>query len=406
MEAAEQRYWFQEPSKYGQIISRLDIPENEYLFLINLVTETFPPKWVKANEHKLEKVPGVFVLQIELWPPLWRPLPYNPVLQLIGGRTVGGFWPFISLIRLGQLLRIANMLPNKKELLQRLRGDPENYISALFELEVFETFTKAGFSPKDRPEVHGVDYAFQKGDRVAFIEVTHRGCSWIMDLWSKIGMSLSAWPGEKGGKFVTHICINYKTAKRYNDQFGTDKLGWDIDRALAKIRSAADSIGDPQCRFQIEAVESKESGLEMDWYKGAESEVLYETTELFKRRLNDKRDQLSRNKFSFCAVDLRSLIPIAIASGVKENSRRVSAYLEGTISVARAFLSYTPTVGGIFIWTKHAERDKDLIVDQLDQNEIVLIAAKSRDSETELKDLFPFAKFPQELDWYCGECLS
>jgi len=59
-------------------------------------------------------------------------------------------------------------------------------------------------------------------------------------------------------------------------------------------------------------------------------------------------------------------------------------------------------VGGIFIWVRHAGRVKDLVVDEMDQNEIILVNAPAHLSEEVISHLFSFAKLPEDLTWYHG----
>nr|QNO54306.1 hypothetical protein FGBIHFOD_00046 [Methanosarcinales archaeon ANME-1 ERB7] len=45
-------------------------------------------------------------------------------------------------------------------------------------------------------------------------------------------------------------------------------------------------------------------------------------------------------------------------------------------------------MGGIFIWVRHAGKVKDLVVDAMDQNEIILVNAPDHLSEEEISHLF------------------
>ena len=75
-------------------------------------------------------------------------------------------------------------------------------------------------------------------------------------------------------------------------------------------------------------------------------------------------------------------------------------------------------MGGIFIWVRHAGRVKDLVVDAMDQNEIILVNAPDHLSEEEISHLFKtsllvtlkftlslFLPAPQELQRQTRACI-
>lgn len=402
MQVAESnRYWFEEASTYREMIDRLCIPEEQYLGLANLVSETFPRKWVEAGLRSFEKRPIKVVG--DLWPSFLCGLSCNPIPITMG--STGGYGPLVGLIRLGQLLSVAKKMPNERRKLERLQGDASEYVSAMFELEVLEAFFSAGFSLSDRPEAAGVDFTFEKLNRPLFVEVTHRGPSWIMEVASKIGQTLPEWGRWK---VIARVSIDYGIAKKYVDDSGrdsgTDVLAWDIDRALGGCRSVGDRFEDTHGRFRIEVEESEEAKIVIDWTKGKEDIIACDTARLFEGRLKEKRKQLSLNDFSFCCVDLRSLIPGVCPHKSKEiGIVAPSKFTQRVISVAGDFLAEMPSVAGILIWIRRAGRVKDPLVDTLDQNEIILVNARDRLCDAEAKALFSFAQLPDDLDWYCGE---
>jgi hypothetical protein len=108
------------------------------------------------------------------------------------------------------------------------------------------------------------------------------------------------------------------------------------------------------------------------------------------------------NPGTYYAVDMRSLMPCILA-GKDDNAYNVSSkILGGLLSYASEFLRKYPDVGGIFIWVCLVGRVKDLIVDTMDQNEIILVNASHHLSEEEALQLFPFAKLAKDLSWYHG----
>ncbi len=96
---------------------------------------------------------------------------------------------------------------------------------------------------------------------------------------------------------------------------------------------------------------------------------------------------------------MRSLMPTIVAW--KNITIKLSSkILKGCLSYTKQFFKENPSVGGIFIWILHAGRDKDILRDTIDQNEIILVNAPHHLSKEEAQQLFPFAKLPRELDWY------
>ena len=391
------KLWFQDPSKYQQAISRLGISEEKYRYIIDLVVRTFPKDWADSKLADIKKKSNF--LHCDLWPSLLCGLRYNPVPMILAGVT-GGYMPVIAIIRLGQLLQKAEQLPNKKTLIKRLMGNPDDYISALFELEAFEFFSNLGFSLACDPEEDGVDYTFQKDGRKIFVEVTHRGPSWVMEVFDRVGQTITE---PTNVNFSKCIHINYRIAKEFVDLNGVDELVFDIDRVLAKKVETSYTVKDKGFRFQVEYKKSEEGGLTLKWHET--TDWAYEAAELFKGRMNDKVEQLSRNEPSFCAIDMRSVIPSLIVTDWKDTSDICAEFIQKLFKAGHDFVVENICVGGIFVWIKHVGRTKDLIIDTLNQDEVILINAKSSFSDEAATKLFPCAVLPKYLKWYCEKDL-
>jgi len=182
-------YWFEKSANYTKVIDLLGISKAQYLSIINSIKKVFTQEWVEKELTKHDKQ-SIYSehLHFELLPGLFKSLPYNPI-PVILGRVTGGYGPLVALIHLGQLMRVAENEPNvKADMFKRLKGDPPDHISALFELEVLATFKAEGFSLKKPMESDGVDFTFEKNNKEILIEATHRGASWILDLADKIFM--------------------------------------------------------------------------------------------------------------------------------------------------------------------------------------------------------------------------
>lgn len=306
----------------------------------------------------------------------------------------------IQVIRLGRLILIAEQLPNKNEVIKKLKGKVDDYISTLFELETFEFFSKSGFSLHGSPEDDGVDYTFIKSGQKVFVEATHRGYSWVIEVFSKIGQSIREEPSKTFDKCIR---LNYRTSNEFMALNGVDKLVFDIDRVIAKTPKNSCIIKDTMDRFYVEFKESQKGTLSLKWYEP--TDYAYEVAELFKGRINDKIRQLSLNDFSFCSIDLRSLVPPVVMRTRQDIVNICSECMEKIFMAAHDFLKENSTVAGIFIWTKHIGRNKNVLIDALDQDAQILVNAKGSLPDLIAAKLFPFAVLPKELTWYCEKGL-
>lgn len=377
--------WFEQFDKYSKVIDRLGITQAQYLSLMASVKRVFPQEWV-SNE--LEKHQGKYAIG-GLMPSLFSRLQYNPVPVLLGVKC-GGFG-LVSLVRLGQLIQAFENEASKEQLFKKLRGAPDDYVSALFELEVFEAFKKAGYSLMKPIESDGVDFTFKKNDKVILIEATHRGASEIMDYVNKIVKKLL----KKGFHVPSNQFISLKL--KYKPKYQKNELEKIIEGIMVAVsKDFSNEFKGPRGNFSIYKKKSEHGGFTIGWhYQGGE--YAYEIEQLFRNKLKEKRPQLLKNYGSYCAVDMRSLMPDIVEWRKNDESSKI---FKSLISYSYQFFRENPTFGGIFIWVRHEERGKDTIVGQMDQNEIIFINAPDKISEEEALQLFPFAKIPGDLRWY------
>jgi hypothetical protein len=387
--------WFEKSANYANVIARLGISQAEYLSLIKSVTKVFPQAWVSEELAKHDTMyPPVF--RHDLLPGLFSRLQYNPIPMTLGW-LCGGEIALVPLIRLGQLIQTVEGEMGAERLFKKLRGGPVDYMGARFEIEVLESFKDAGYSLKKAMETDGVDFTFEKNNREILVEATHRGASWILDLADKI-FSRSFQRGFQG-----HSNRSVRLKLKYKIGYYTDVV---VEKIVHKIVEAShgfsEGFDDPEGNYSI-FVGKYENGnsLAIKWHdKGA---CVYEAIDSFKSKLQDERKlkQLLKNPGTYCAVDMRSLMPCILAG--KDDAYNVSSkILRGWLSYTRQFFKENPDVGGVFIWVCHVGRVKDLIVDNMDQNEIILVNAPHHLSEEEALQLFPFAKLTKDLSWYHG----
>ncbi|MCK4814794.1 hypothetical protein KA005_03415, partial [bacterium] len=384
--------WFEQPEKYKNVIEHLGISESSYLSLMDSIKKVFPEKWIseELSKHDRRYSP---VIKGDLLPGLFRRLQYNPV-PITLGVTCGNF---VHLIRLSQLIQAIEGEQGAERLLGKLRGGPDEYISARFEIEVLERFKRSGYSLKKPMEEDGVDFTFEKGQREIFVEATHRGASWILDLVDKIFLRSFQRGFQKPSNQSVRLKLKYKRG------YYTDSV---VERIVHEIVKAShgfsDGFEEPECNYSI-SVEKSEKGntLSIGWRWDDPAEYSYEAIRLFENKLKDKQKlkQLRKHVGSYCTVDMRSLMP-GIVAWKSITIKLSSKILKGCFSYTKQFFKENPSVGGIFIWILHAGRDKDILRDTIDQNEIILVNAPHHLSEEEAQQLFPFAKLPRELDWY------
>ncbi|GAG34767.1 unnamed protein product, partial [marine sediment metagenome] len=237
---------------------------------------------------------------------------------------------------------------------------------ALFELEVFEAFKNAGFSLKKAMEADGVDFTFEKNDKVILIEVTHRGASLILNLVDKI-LRRSFQRGFDG---PSHRFISLTL--KYNLDYYTEAVLEEIVKNTVEVsRSFSNGFEDPKGNYSISQKKSEKGSLAIGWHDQG-GECVYEAKDLFISKLKDKLPQLLKNSGSYCAVDMRSLMPCIVEWKNKDVSSKI---LRSWLLYACLFFEENPSVGGIFIWVLHAGRVKDTIVDHMDQNEIIFVNA-------------------------------
>lgn len=380
--------WFEKSANYTNVIARLWISQAEYLSLIKSVKKVFPQAWVSEELAKYDKA-SPYAFTIDLLPGLFTRLQYNPVPLTMGGIYEGGIVP---LIRLGQLIQNMEGEVGAKKLFEKLRGGPADYMSARFELEVWEKFKSAGYSLKKPIEADGVDFTFEKNDRKFFIEASHRGASDILDIADEI-FSKSFNRGFQG-----HSNRHIRLKLKYEIDYYTDVV---IEKIVHKIvevsHGFSEGFDDPEGHYSIFVEKSEKNSLSIGWHDP--TSLVYEAIQLFKNKLQDKLKQLLRNPGSYGAIDMRSLIPCIVDWRRNNASTKI---LRSCLSYTCQFFKNYPTVGGIFIWMRHAGRDKDIFVDQMDQNEIILVNAPHHLSEEEALQLFPFAKLTKDLSWYHG----
>lgn len=390
--------WFEKSANYANVIARLGISQAEYLSLIKSVKKVFPQAWVSEELAKHDTMyPPVF--RHDLLPGLYSRLQYNPIPMTLGW-LCGGEIALVPLIRIGQLIQTVEGEIGAKRLFKRLRGGPADYISARFELEVLESFKGAGYSIKKAMETDGVDFTFEKNNREILVEATHRGASWILDLVDKIFQKSFTRGFQGHSNRSVRLKLKYKNKIGYYTDVVVEKV---VHKIVEASHGFSEGFDDPEENYSI-FVEKYEKGnsLAIECYDLGE--FGYEAIELFKSKLQDeqKLKQLLKNPGTYCAVDMRSLMPCILA-GKDDDAYNVSSkILRGWLSYTRQFFKENPDVGGIFIWVCHVGRVKDLIVDNMDQNEIILVNAPHHLSEEEALRLFPFAKLTKYLSWYHG----
>lgn len=276
--------WFQRSENYSNVIDRLGIPEGHYLSLMQSIKKVFPKEWVAEQLQKRDsRYPAVMNA---LLPTLFGHLHYNPI-PLFLGRVTGGDLSFVSLIRLGQLIQTMEGEIGAERLFARLRGDPADYMSARFELEVLEVFKKAGFWLKKATESDGVDFTFEKDRKEILVEATHRGASWILDLRDEVS-SRSFQRGWSTNRFV-RLKLTYKR------KYFTDAVVEEIVNTIVKIgRGFLSGFEDPAGNYSISQEESDTNALSIGWHSQGR-EWVYEAKDLFKSKLRDKKRQLSMN---------------------------------------------------------------------------------------------------------------
>jgi len=216
----------------------------------------------------------------------------------------------VPLIRLGQLIQAIEGEASKEQLFQRLRGAQDDYMGALFELEVFEAFKNAGFSLKKAMEADGVDFTFQKNSKEILIEATHRGASWILDLVDEIFRR--SFQREFGGQSNRSIRLKLK----YRRDYYTDAAVEEIVKRIVEVgRGFSGGFEDPQGNYSISQEKSeKHTNLAIGWNDRG-GECVYEAKDLFKSKLQDKTKlkQLLINPGTYCAIDMRALMPCILA---------------------------------------------------------------------------------------------
>ncbi len=387
--------WFEQPEKYKKVIVHLGISESSYLSLMDSIKKVFPEKWVSEELAKHDRRYGP-VIGVDLLPGLFSRLQYNPV-PITLGVTCGGDISLVHLIRLGLLIQAIEGEQGAERLLEKLRGGPDEYISARFEIEVLERFKRSGYSLKKPMEEDGVDFTFEKSQREIFVEATHRGASWILYLVDKIFLRSFQRGFQKPSSQSVRLKLKYK--RGYYTDSVVEKIVLEIVKAS---HGFSEGFEEPECNYSI-SVEKSEKGntLSIGWRWDDPAECSYEAIKLFESKLKDKQKlkQLRKHVGSYCSVDMRSLMPTIVAW--KSITIKLSSkILKGCLSYTKQFFKENPSVGGIFIWILHAGRDKDILRDTIDQNEIILVNAPHHLSKEEAQQLFPFAKLPRELDWY------
>jgi len=385
--------WFEQSKNYSDIIDRLGISQEHYLSLMKSVKNVFPQEWVakELEKHDRRNPPVIG----GLLPCLFSRLQYNPVAIFLG-ITCGGYGSLVPLIRLGQLIQAIEGEASKDKLFQRLRGAPDGYMGALFELEVFEAFKKAGFSLKKAMEADGVDFTFKNNNKEVFVEATHRGASDFLNRVDEIFRKSF----QRG--FQGHSTRFVRVKLKYEINYYTDVI---VERIVHEIVAVShgfsEGFEDPEGNYSISQEKSEKGSLAIGWHDQG-GECVYEAKDLFKSKLQDekKRKQLLINTGTYCAVDMRSLMPCILAEKDNDFFKVSSEILRDWLSYACQFFKENPSLGGIFIWVLHAGRVKDIIVDHMDKNEIIFVNAPGHILEKEAMQLFPFAKVPGGLSWY------
>ena len=252
--------WFEKSANYANVIARLGIPQAQYLSLIKSVKTVFPQAWVSEELAKYDKAyPPVF--RHNLLPGLFSRLQYNPIPMTLGG-ICGGEIALVPMIRLGQLIQTIEGEMGAKRLFKRLRGGPVDYMSARFELEVLESFKSAGYSIKKAMEADGVEFTFEKNNKEIFIEATHRGASWILDLVDEIFRRAvqRAFDGDSN-RFI-RLKLKYSPLKYMYDHHldKVDAVVEDIVKNIVKVEKGfLEGFDDPEGNYSI-SVEKSEKG--------------------------------------------------------------------------------------------------------------------------------------------------
>ncbi len=385
---------FKQSKNNSNIIDRLGISKEHYLSLMESVKDVFPQEWVakELKKHDRRRYPPT--MHCDLLPRFLHPLQCNPIPMLLG--LEGSCVP---LIRLGQLIQAVEGKPPEK-LVQRLRGDPGTYMGALFELEVIEVFKKSGFSLVKPLEADGVDFTFEKNSKNVFVEASHKRAS---DFFLKVDdIFHRSFIRDFSTNAKRLICLKLKKCKA---SYYTDDVMEEIVGNVVNIgRGFSDRFEDQEGIYYISQKKSEKSGLEIRWHDQGK-ECVYEAKVLFKTKLEEKEKQLENNPGSYCAVDMRAHMPYILAKKNNDFFNVSSEILGDWLSDSCSFFNKKTDnkkldVGGIFIWVTHVGRVKDLIVDQMDQNEIIFINAPGHLSEEEALQLFPFVKVPEDLSWY------
>jgi hypothetical protein len=400
--------WFEQPGNYIDIIKHLGISQARYLSWITSIKKVFPESWIekKVEEYESKRFFKTYGFHIELLPGIFRSLLYNPIPVILGGVGVGGgYWALSNVIHLGQLIQAVKDESGAGNKFRDLRGGPSKYISTLFELEVLATFKACGFSLKKPMETDGLDFTFEKDNKEIHIEATHRGVSWIIYLWEKISHKLLLrGVFREHSNFSISVTLNYSLLKDLHDNY-PDALEGVVDEIIENIvklkNSRLDGFEDPKGNYSISVEYSTKRELDIQWHDP--TDLAYESKQLLEGRLTDKRKlrQLLRNPGSYCAVDMRSLMPPVFAkNNGNTNYESCSRFLKGWLSCAGQFFKDNPEVGGIFIWICHFGRIRDDILDNMNLDEIILINAPNHLSDEESSKLFPFATLPQNLVWY------
>lgn len=388
-------YWFEKPNNYSAIIQRLGITSKDYLSLTITLKRIFPKTWIEEQYGKLPRGRAYMYL----WPMTTNWLPFNPIPMFFKG-VIGGSQPLVNLIRLSQMITAIEPEQGAKGLLRRLRCGPDEYIGALFELEVFERFKKSGYSLMKPIGANGPDFTFQKADTNIFVEATHRGASWVQDLVDNIAnrsfeLSVREEARPVSGRFI-RVRLKYQR-KLYNQDVVET-----VARRIVEVKTNPNitCFEDPQGLFSVNALESGQGGLDFEWHDP--TDYIYESTELLKSKLTDEQKlrQILANAGTYVAIDMRSLMPSIAAWGGHDNYRLCSHFIASWISYIKQYLNNYRSVGGVFVWVRIVGRERDLVLDMMDQNEILFVGSPDHLTQEDIGKLFPFAKSTEDLPWF------
>jgi hypothetical protein len=97
---------------------------------------------------------------------------------------------------------------------------------------------------------------------------------------------------------------------------------------------------------------------------------------------------------------MRSLVPYLVLTDKNNTSDVCAEFMKKIFVDADDFIRKNNSVAGIFVWVKHIGRHNNVIIDCLNQDEVILINAKSLFDDI-AKSLFPTAALPKDLNWYC-----